>query len=520
MAEKRYNSDWAKAKSRELVKDVISRTLLSFRRPEDLRVLCFPGIDAEEIFKIYDSLGIPRGNIVGIEREAEIAEKIEQQNLGIKLIRGTLEDYIKEQVSVAFDVVSLDYIGPLSSSQVSSLQQLTAKQQKNHFVLHTANLLRRDQKAMPWYYYGYAMSSPKKIVPEFNPLTQLDSIEANTKEWIDRFDEGKSFSEEKKAGYSTIIQASYSGMNLESCNELLQFVCGREYLDLLRVCERRLSEGLGREVHIDPKKPFHTLKGSKFYPYLQNVLEQIIWIALKEECKAKQIVNEEMQFAIWIMLAEASKPGKFFRARDGACYSYLSESGAPMLGDIYFLSYPERSKEACSNLARALGYPAEFKVVDGDMRKIYGCIADYLRIQKKFGTAEEIKTFHERVENRIFLGNSSRPVLTKQRAIEEFKGGVTVGDVKEKYRGWVNKPLVQWKAHVTMGTYDPMESVADENGDKITKEEALELLSAEIPPEEIFQAYPTSFSVGQLRAYKAHLTQGTYKSDSTSNLPI
>ena len=68
MTEKRYHDDWAKTKSRDLVRLMIERTLLKFRRPKDIRVLCFPGIDAEEIIQVYDSLGIPRSNVVGVER--------------------------------------------------------------------------------------------------------------------------------------------------------------------------------------------------------------------------------------------------------------------------------------------------------------------------------------------------------------------------------------------------------------------------------------------------------------------
>ena len=84
-AEKHYADDWAKAKSRDLVRDVIERNLLRIRKPKDLQVLCFPGIDATEVFQVYDSLGIPRENITGLERDPYVAEQIERKNLGIKM---------------------------------------------------------------------------------------------------------------------------------------------------------------------------------------------------------------------------------------------------------------------------------------------------------------------------------------------------------------------------------------------------------------------------------------------------
>jgi len=54
--------------------------------------------------------------------------------------------------------------------------------------------------------------------------------------------------------------------------------------------------------------------------------------------------------------------------------------------------------------------------------------------------------------------------------------------------------------------------IVEDNGDieKITKEQAIEMISSGIPLEEILETYPTSFSPAQLRAFKAHLTMGTY----------
>src|SRR6266540_1768384 len=108
MVEKHYSGDWAKAKSRDLVRDMIQNILLTFRKPKDLRVLCFPGIDVAEIFEVYDVLGIPRANILGVERERKIAYELESKKLGIQVVNQTLEDYVKEQKDFHFDIISLD----------------------------------------------------------------------------------------------------------------------------------------------------------------------------------------------------------------------------------------------------------------------------------------------------------------------------------------------------------------------------------------------------------------------------
>jgi hypothetical protein len=64
-----YN-DPAKQKAREKLTEFIGKNLLNFRKPNQVRVVCFPGAEVEgeealEIKEVYDSLGIPRKNIIG-----------------------------------------------------------------------------------------------------------------------------------------------------------------------------------------------------------------------------------------------------------------------------------------------------------------------------------------------------------------------------------------------------------------------------------------------------------------------
>jgi hypothetical protein len=147
-------------------------------------------------------------------------------------------------------------------------------------------------------------------------------------------------------------------------------------------------------------------------------------------------------------------------------------------------------------------------------------VNDYIREHDKLNQSVG-KNIHTASE-RIFLGSSSRPVLTKNRAITEFSNGMTIEQMQQKYRGWENKPLAQWKAHFTMGTYTKKLEVEDLNQpieidesdsdlEKLSKEDALDLLCSGIPAKEISDAFPTSYSIRQLGAMKAHITMGTYK---------
>ena len=74
MIQKHYSDDWAKSRSRDLVRGMIEDTVLQYRKPSQVTVLCFPGVDTTEIEEVYDPLGIPRENIIGLERDPEIAK--------------------------------------------------------------------------------------------------------------------------------------------------------------------------------------------------------------------------------------------------------------------------------------------------------------------------------------------------------------------------------------------------------------------------------------------------------------
>lgn len=91
-----------------------------------LNVACLPGKNAAEIFEVYDRLGIPRENIYGIEKNLEIAEKIEEKTPNINLFTGSAEEFFenaadKDQV---FDIISLDFTGKLTEDKSNLINDL------------------------------------------------------------------------------------------------------------------------------------------------------------------------------------------------------------------------------------------------------------------------------------------------------------------------------------------------------------------------------------------------------------
>ncbi len=518
MAEKHYANDYVKAKSRDLVRNMIDSTLLQFRNPSELKVICFPGIDATEIHEVYDPLGIQRYNITGVERDPAVADAILRKGLGITVVRSTIEEYVQKIGKHTFDVISLDYLGPCRATQLGTLQLLLQGQERDHVVLHVANLLRRDHQSFPFYFYGNALtesSTPlerKGTLP--TPEFFSNGIYTRVKDLLRKRVDGEKFTAEKQMGYSTIIRACYTGGTIGACNKFLRFAAGREYEQLLRLVERTL-----KPLNLPPfdrNSPFATHQHSTLYPIVQNRLEDIIHQSIVTDCQHHQIYDPAIQQVIWIMLGSVAKERKVYQAKAAACYSYISETGAPMIGDIYYLSHPRKLNALCQELGRLVNFPHHFRIRNADLDKVYKIVADFNKETVKFSPADQIKRIGEAVENRVFLGNSYRPSLTKERAIAEFERGATVPELRQKYRNANQFPLPQIKAHVTMGTYSTERKTKkvqedDTTPGQLTKEEVLDLLTSNIPIGEIIAAFPDSFTPGQLRAYKAHLTMKTYE---------
>ena len=242
--DKNYGNDWAKSKSRDLVRSMIQRNL-GYRRPQDLRVLCFPGNEATEVKEVYDLLGIPRGNIVGVERDPKVAEMIKSQGLGIQVVNQTLEDYVASQDSLGFDVVSLDYTGPLNGGQLESLRTISLMNSREDFILNQSNLAKRDGSNKDLYVAGaigrklrdpsnpqMLMSSQISSVNPFGDGSSLDIVISGEKQFEDA-DIGSA----RTYGYSRLLSAS-----LQSPDESQQ-----EFLKKL-VFFLGLDEGLIKEL--------------------------------------------------------------------------------------------------------------------------------------------------------------------------------------------------------------------------------------------------------------------------------
>ncbi len=508
MADKHYHDDWAKAKSRELVKSMIQRTILQKKKPEEIKVLCFPGIDAREVHEVYLPLGILPENLYGLERERDIANALEEKKLGIHIIRNargkplSLEEYVEQERKTNFDVVSLDFIGSLTTTQIDTMKILREKQQPREFVVHCANLLRRDGSSMAQYVAGDAVTkfwNTKTEIEEKGPrsIAPLVSefLKAQMKESLETF-RSEGFDKDKKSeGYSPALRLGFGGARLGGMCIMLRYAYGDTLFEKHKnVLEEAFNQGKDNFPAEDRKMVSFFL--DNLGATLQKKAELI--------CRANRLPVEIGGFLAQAALVAAK--GRFYLADPNHYerYSYISESGAPMIGDIYLAHRPDEMITAARVLAPMLGFPTSIPLRDAQkMTRGYNDFVTSFRKFREYAFFELSKPLE-----RIFLGNSSKPILTQQRFNESLKAGHSLEMIQEKYRGWTNKPLAQWES-VYHGR--PYEAQAPDGlvDDFLPKEDLIQMLQEGYPLEEIHAAWP-SYSLESLRAYKANVTRGTY----------
>jgi hypothetical protein len=461
---KHYESDWAKAKARDLLSDVIERTLLKFKKPRDLRVLCFPGIDATEIIQIYDKLGIPRSNITGLERDKQVYEAIEEENHGINLIHRSFEDYIQDHQKIDFDVVSLDFIGPYTFNEHCKVHELVRKQRARHFVYHQANLASRDKCSYDFYKSGLSVNERENESLPKNPILRIFSLE----KLFERKRPKKIDLETKGKGFSRSIRASLRSHTYEEYTKYSQFFIGKPPKELIGVNFKDLNYENLSKIHqtIESMNPRYARILSELMDGLNNkslfsifkmiirkdesvsktsskIRDQAILEIIKEEINQFQEINDTAAGGLYNIICNALVDGIQYHIKDAERYSYISESGVRMLGDVYFLKSDHKAQRIESNILSHCNYPGLFKI-KGEYR--------YKKIEKEVKKLTHKDdsctcTFcqDKNISKRQYLGNSAKPVITESRAKKEFESGSSIEDVKKRYRLWRKKPLKKWK---------------------------------------------------------------------------
>ena len=409
---------------------------------------------------------------------------------------------------------------------MSTIRKVVTNQQLDTFVLHVANLLRRDHAAKELYCVGYSMGFDEEEILNgsgaLDPEKSFIETARRTNHIGTKVAQGESIQEEKGDSYSSLISVAVTNSDVKMITEWLKFITGNEYFSCLRNVEDDLSQLVNSRIRLDRESPFESRLPQVLSPLLDTMLRGMAQDCFRYECGRKGMGVRDAD-VLMMAYTEGMKQHTKYQVIDSFNYSYISESGAPMIGNVLALHHQKKQTMAAKKIARLLGYPGKLGVFPS--KKLQRAVNKYVNAHYWRNKKPELEDQIRREKNRVFIGSSAKPVLSKRRAIEELKNGATIDEIQEKYRGGKNLSLPQIKAHVSMGTYGPtnvgrsvnqrieeivetdLESAEDTEVEKITKEEMLDLLGSGIPPQEIFDSYPTSFSLMQLRGHKANITR-------------
>lgn len=494
--EKHYDSDEAKAKSRNLEKLMLEKTLLKATKPGKVKVLFFPGVDAAEVFQVFDPLGIPRANLVGIERERDIAQHLQGKNLGITIVNQKVEDYIRAQREMEFNVVSLDYTQPLHNSELEAIHNILTKTKRNQLVLHVANSVRRDASSDGIYRAGLIgadisqLNTPQKSEDYYEQMVKvMDSFEV-------KLDSGESRKEEKAHAFSKTLKSTWSGFGykyddgkpnssdvLPKLEKIIKFLADEETLSLMSAKIKVQAEDILQvPIEFDPSRPITTFPYPGYVMHIAPEWTRFLTRARVEELGLTDKFGEEVFRALMTVVKDRS----FFSNSAEINYSYISESGCPMIGDIIFLKRPVYYSNHAIDAVTQIGFPTRFGIRDKN---------EFLRKLSKF-LVESIDLSKERqrilaelnLEGRVFLGNSYKPLITKEQFAAETAAGKPIDQIKREYRGW--QAFVREESYAASNNGELVDrSIVSGKLEALTEQEKEDVLSLGIPESDVKRVF-------------------------------
>jgi hypothetical protein len=522
---KEYKNDPVKEQSRQLVGEMLDRTLLTFLKPNQIRVLHLPGRDGQEFKSVYGTRGIPPENVDGIERYPEAAAEARKNNPGTNIYCTDLQDFVQRASTLDYHVISIDLTGNLSASNLEVLSTIGSKLSKNTTLFHYALSARREDEIAK----AVIQSRARYMRQVANYLHAMNQNSIMT------LDEQRHFA---------------------LTNVIANITSGTSYKQFLNVARKYMGEELNRSLALlrESFPECQTMSDEAVIAFGRDPIDELFHMTLQTRLRislretrlnssrgnrfpisygSMSISDlEDFLAKLWsgraVHALAAVERGKYLATHNLKRYAYVSESGTPMVGDIMYIRNHQKMLAKCVELVRTFsGSPPYFK----DVYAFY-----------KFNNSLEEFMEQEGVSipyllNRDFLGSAAKPILRKEKAIALLKEGRVPAELVSEFRGMSIGRLKAYAAHVTMGTYGPsarrsrvtevddaalkelrqdidtqitLHSVGSlGNEDALTKEDALAYLSTGISPKEIHEAYPST-KMAQLTAWQYWLNKGKY----------
>lgn len=452
--------------------------------PKDWQVVFLPGTEGLEI-EVYDRLGIPRENLVGLENDIQRYEKLKKKRLGIRIPDKPMDslDFFL-QTNDKFDIVNLDYEGMLNSKVIKTLETIAGRQLlKEESVFGISTFGRREQPDVKKKYRQSALArfhSDKLLAVIGYSQRGKDLIHLSNEEIL------------KVKGYDKFEDQRDIGITVQIRDP---FARGIANLSLPEIYKKDPSFNITQDAAIDIAHK----RGEKFENEVQINNSAAVSIArslsLFRELFYSGIVSSEQAAAILLNLVEADIQRSYIPVKIER-YRYVSTASSPMFSDFFLFSqytkHLDKIRYITENMFGSLNQK-DF------LRKVIG-----IDVVDDFSKKQAAKQYHlfmrdmhklvyrwivnfKKVEKRIFLGSSAKlPILNGQEyynhRYNDDKNGILIEDtwkqLVETYK--VTKTqLPRFEAHYTMGTYGPQhikEETKKIKDDKLSIPDKLDLI--------------------------------------------
>jgi len=444
--------DPMKKKARQELRTFISQNLRV--SPSEARVVCFPGAEydgeeALEIKEVYDLLGISRENITGLEYNPENAERLRKADLGIKVEEEDAYDFFRTTDKV-FDIVSLDYTGQRGWRERDITRFIGGRQLLDRWgIFSTNHLVKRESELMKMRF-----------------LEQL--VFTRDEDWMKALPNGATVKEREE--YIQEVNGRYASL-------VARLKGGEANLDRLRdaITQDNIQIFSGGINEVNPMHNlFHninvysidgldhlpTLEELNLIPKAQGLeADPNYWSERSKPFHAEGKVIELLhkkgiskKASFWMLRLLAMDYQKGFNLRNLERRTYNSNKNAKMLLDmVSFKPVPY------SLIQRA----KDVVYVDGDSKIMLNSKrlprAKFKRLAEKTGAAilDELSSVFP---DPTYLGSSWKPPkrkerITKEQAIELLRAGCSAKEIAECYSGFSKMQIAAFSAHLTMGTY-------------------------------------------------------------------
>ena len=445
--------DSVKQKARDKLREFIANNLKSDYK--NARVLCFPGAEhkgeeALEIKEVYDVLGIPRKNIVGMEYDAKNAERLRKADLGIETVCSDAMDYV-QRTDRKFDIISLDYTGQRTWKERDITRYIAGRGIIDKLgIFCTNHMIRREGNYMK-----------KKLIEQsvfndsFHPFCSVEFLSLPS-------NERKSLLNKFVKQYNGLVSRALTGEEkLDSLRDAITidnvqiFSCGITEIDpmyhiLANKPYFRVQRPLEDAV-IDEMDTYECCKGiESSKDYWKKRSQSVSWELSLRKDLIKKGMSEKEAFAIVKIQLLRFQQGRIIRNIER--YTYNSNKNAKMLMDIMALKPMPYSLTQGAN--EIVNINASDCVISYNP---HGYSGDKVRKKMKKLTKSILSELSFCLPAQIYLGSSWKQPKRKEKiskgdAIELLKGGCSAAEIAGCYAGFSKKQLAAFQAHyVTMG---------------------------------------------------------------------